>query len=531
MKKMFRDAAVRLNTSPRRLWVAAFLLFSVLGVAWSMATPLIASPDEPAHVIRAAAVARGQFNGQEVMVPHQVGESKVTWAETGVRLPAWYGDLKTVNTCYAFAPEKPANCAPQLGHSEQTALVSTSAGRYNPSYYLMVGWPSLFLSGPPALYAMRIVSALICSALLASAMVSAAEARRRSVMMLSVVVAATPMALFLTGMVNPNSVETAAGILVWSALLPMLMDPKPELLRRQLTRLGVATLLLSNVRPLGLIWFGVAVCFALLVKERYAVRAVLRERTAKYWGAAIVVFGALGVVWSMTHPDHSVLDGMHPYTFASAARVTFNNTGWYIQQMIGYFGWLDTPAPEVTTVVWSGVVLLLLFLGLSQARTREVLALLGLVAAIVALPIIAQSLQASQTGIIWQGRYLLPMAAGLPMLASAVFAKRAPGGRATWLRLVVLAGIGLTLANVAAYYWALRRYTVGMLGPVFLHAAKWLPPGGWLPWMALYAVAAAGLLMLLTIRDHEDDDESAADGSAPRRRRDEPGRRRLVRAG
>lgn len=38
-----------------------FLLLSAITVLWSLATPLMAYPDEPVHTIKAAAVARGQI--------------------------------------------------------------------------------------------------------------------------------------------------------------------------------------------------------------------------------------------------------------------------------------------------------------------------------------------------------------------------------------------------------------------------------------------------------------------------------------
>src|SRR5437868_6439956 len=46
-----------------RLVFTVFASFALLTSLWALATPLMAVPDEPAHAIRAAAVARGQLIG------------------------------------------------------------------------------------------------------------------------------------------------------------------------------------------------------------------------------------------------------------------------------------------------------------------------------------------------------------------------------------------------------------------------------------------------------------------------------------
>ena len=55
------------STSPRpwAVFLVTWLLFSALAALWSVATPLAASPDEPAHIIKAASVVRGAFNNAD----------------------------------------------------------------------------------------------------------------------------------------------------------------------------------------------------------------------------------------------------------------------------------------------------------------------------------------------------------------------------------------------------------------------------------------------------------------------------------
>ncbi|MFF2142618.1 DUF2142 domain-containing protein [Kitasatospora sp. NPDC058190] len=526
-----KSLADRLASSPRRLWAVSFTIFLLLGASWSLATPVGASPDEAAHLIRAAAVARGQVDGREVMVPHVVADIEGHFSETEVTLPRMYQDVKDVNACYVFKSDVPASCAPKLKDEPGTAPVTTAAGRYHPAYYFAVGWPSLLVGGEPALYLMRLMSAAICAALVASAMVSAAEWRRRDFTLLGVITAATPMALFMFGMVNPSGPEIAAGILVWSAGLPMLINPDPHLLNRRLVRLGIGALVLISIRPLGLIWFSGALFFALLLQTKGALREVLRRKATWFWGLAAVAAAGSAYAWAAQHPDHSVIDTPSSLTPLVAARKTFDNSLDYIKQMVGYFGWLDAPPPAATLLVWSGVVLALVLFALCFAKVRDTLAIAGAMAGIIAIPIVAQAMQAKSLGMIWQGRYLLPFAVGLPIVCAVICHERLPlGGSFTWRRLLVLSSFSLTVVNVAAFLWALRRNAVGTKGSLFISPAHWVPPGGWPLWVAVYTVAALALGVLVAVSDNRGRgglDAGGAGGGATDRR----GRLAAVHAG
>ncbi|MDY0815399.1 DUF2142 domain-containing protein [Kitasatospora purpeofusca] len=501
MTKTFKRIADRLVNSPRRLWGISFLLFVVLGSAWSLSTPMGGSPDEYAHLVRAAAVARGQVNGTEVMVKHQVAGMDGQFAETGVQLPEWYRELSTRHSCYAFQQWQSADCAPALGSSEKTVEVTTAAGRYNPLYYAVVGWPSLLVSGELGLYLMRLVSAMFCAGLLASAVVAAAEWRRRGIMIAGLLAALTPTTLYMGGMVNPSGPEIAAGVLVWSAALPMFMTPDRALLNRRLLRLGIGGLVLINIRPLGLVWFAGAVVCALLLAQRSAVRMVVRTRATWLWGLLLLAGTGVAMAWAMAHPDHSVIQIPDWFTPLNAARRTFDNSLVYIHQMIGDFGWLDTPAPAITWLLWPAAVILLILLALCFGRPRQAFVVLAIMVALVLVPVAAQASQATKIGMVWQGRYLLPFMVGLPMAAAAVAALRVPSGGLPWRRLIGWMALTLTVANVAAFVWTLRRNTVGTAGAFFIHPAHWSPPGSWLLWLLAYGLGATGLAVIALAGD------------------------------
>ncbi|MDH6111008.1 hypothetical protein P3T36_005912 [Kitasatospora sp. MAP12-15] len=473
-------------------------MFFALGGAWSIGTPLMAAPDEPAHAIHAAAVVRGEFSGTEKMQQLTVANVDTTWAVQQVKVPSWYGLLNGYTDCIPHHAATECESALRVKPAPTgTTLTTTSAGRYNPLYYIAVGWPSLFVNGPVGVYLMRLISAALAAMLLASALVTAAESRRPALAQLSVLAAATPMVLFLNGVVNPNGLENSAALLCWTATLAVLMDPRPDLLRRRLARIAIPAIILLEIRPLGLLWIAGIAFFGLVAAEGGAVRAVLRERASWWWTGGIGLALVTAEIWTRMHPDHSTIKASSSLAFAPAAKHTFLSTGDYLQQMIGNFGWLDVSAPFLSIAFWIGGVLLLVLLAMTCARWRDILSLACLGTTIVLLPIFAQGLEAHSVGMIWQGRYLLPYAVGLPILATAVIVRRSPGAGLLRPRLFLLLGSMLAAAQFFAFVWTLRNYTVGEDGSLLMMSAHWSPPGTWMLWVCVSGLGCLATLWLL----------------------------------
>ncbi|MFC1400529.1 MULTISPECIES: DUF2142 domain-containing protein [Streptacidiphilus] len=507
MRSPFPAASTWLFASRLRLGVASFAVFFMLMSAWSFATPLTAAPDEPDHITRAASVVRGQINGPDVSGVVKIENIPRQLVFTGIKLPSGYDALPALTLCYRHDPTKPASCAAPFKTGSTTVSMTTGAGRYNPAYYLMIGWPSLFLKGPSVIYAMRLLSAVLCALLMALAVVTAST-WRKSTVLVGVYAAATPMTLFLGGVVNPNAVEAAAGILAWTALLPVFLRPDPELLRSRMAYGGIAAVSLFCIRPLGLLWVAAVLLIGLLVAQRGVLRSILRRRVTWVWTAVSGVAFLLGEAWNLTHPDHSNLGSLKLST-VSVAKSTFLYSRNYITNMIGDFGWLETTSPYATYVIWTAVVIGLVLLGWSCARRREVLALVALILGIVFIPVIGNAYATGSTGPIWQGRYLLAFAAGLPILASMLIAKYNPLSKAPAVRLNRLIGAALTAASFMAFWGALHRYMVGVNGRLIPLHADWTPPAGALVWVLLILVGLVAQWCLLRAFD------PAAQSAAP----------------
>jgi Predicted membrane protein (DUF2142) len=107
--------------------------------------------------------------------------------------------------------------------------------------------------------------------------------------------------------------------------------------------------------------------------------------------------------------------------------------------MVGYFGWVDTPAPGLTLVLWTAALGVLVALAISFARRRVALVIAGLLGMIILVPELLEYIEARTFGFGWQGRYTLPLAVGLPILCGFALAQE-PVRRLQRGRLPIVSG-------------------------------------------------------------------------------------------
>jgi hypothetical protein len=98
-------------------------------------------------------------------------------------------------------------------------------------------------------------------------------------------------------------------------------------------------------------------------------------------------------------------------------------TVWALQT-IGAFPLRDEPAPTLVYVVWLIVLGLLVVQGFRSAALRVRLVGAGVLLAWVAVPLTLTLLSYASEAFAWQGRYALPLAIGLPMLAGWSLSER-----------------------------------------------------------------------------------------------------------
>lgn len=446
-------------------WAVLLLLASV----WALANPLMASPDEPAHTVKAASVVRGQLLGPVVEGGNQVD------------VPYFYQLVTAYPTCYMFDPTETGECDPAATQAiDAPAQSVTPAGRYNPLYYAIVGLPTLAPPGDGVLYAMRLVSAALCTFLLACGLRALAETPRPAWGAMGAAAALTPMTVFLTSTVNPAAVEIAAAFALWCQLLTLLRHPDPVLTARRMAWVAVSATFLMNARGLSLLYTAVIVAVVLLVSPWRSFLDVVRTRATWPSFAVVVVAGLAAAGWVVgTNSLGSGGEERFPdLSFLGAAKVSVLSTNDYVLNMVGQFGWMDThlePWVHMAFAAGAGVVVLL---ALAAGSWRERVALVLLAGLTFALPVLIHSSQARYLGIIWQGRYILPVAVGLPLLAAAILVRRLtvlPRDLAVALATVVAAIVAVVQG--LAFFENLHRYVNGEDGGwASLEPDAWLPP-------------------------------------------------------
>ncbi|MCW2817373.1 MAG: putative rane protein [Marmoricola sp.] len=476
----------RSEPTERTLWWTAFAGFAFVIVLWSFSMPLFASPDENAHVIKAAAVGRGELLGRDTY--NAAGDTL-----THVRVPA--PQVSRI-PCFAHSSFTTADCQKDRHRPQRLRDATTLAGHYQPAYYAVVGLGSVADPGRSGVYLMRVISGALNAALLASALLSVRR-WRSGLGGLGLAVAVTPMTLFLSAGVNPSGVEITAAIGAWAALLALLADPVGAS-TRLVARLGVAASMLVLTRSLSPLWLAVLVVVCCLPTGFRPLRAALSRRDVQVCAAVSFVSTACAAGWITLAGGLTLRPnrGNVPLPFGEAFGSSIDRLPYRAHQMVGVFGWIDTWPLPITFRFWTWALLLLLLLCLVTARPLAIATLVALVAVVVVLPSIIEASQQQTLGFVWQGRYTLPIAVGVPLLA-ARFARpdrRWFPARARWVVATVVVLI-LMSAHVVAFVWDMRRYTVGAGGGTGLSGPlKWYPP--LLPTWAYAALMVVGVVFL-----------------------------------
>jgi Predicted membrane protein (DUF2142) len=455
------------RTTYRRRWLVTFVLLVALASAWSLVTPPGGGADEPAHAIKAAAVAEGELTGDPY--PPVGGGALV------VEAPASLDALDP--TCFAFQSGISASCRPSYEGPDGDKETVTTAGVSPPAYYALVGGPLRLVRSLDGLYLARLIGGVIAAALMATAVQLAAAARSRF-LVVAVAVAWTPMAASLAGVVNPSSLELSAGVLVWVAGL-LLVRPHslPSWLERRLIwHFAAASVLFVLSRQLSPLLLACIVGAVALAAPPVRLRELVADRRTWAAGGVVVAATLVAAWWLAANPvKEDATVSATAVGGREALSTSFGHFGTLYEQMIGIFGWLDARPPAGVVLSWTVAIGVLVVLGAAVGSRRLVLALVAITAASVVVPGLLAASQMEDHGIIFQGRYILPLGAGVVLLAGRAVDE---AGRDLVDRLsrVVVLVLSLTVfAHVVAIWFAARRFAVGVGGPVFFVREGWTP--------------------------------------------------------
>lgn len=456
---------------PDRRVLTFFAVVAAIIGSWALITPEGGGPDEPGHLVRAGGVARFQDRDG---ASYEVTDHYL--------LP----DV----TCWIFQPSVSASCALPRATSGATISIPTPAYEY-PIWSHLVSGAASRLPGNEPLWWARGANAAVAAALVAVALVAV---RGRLLPLAGVACALTPMAWFSMGIVNPSSMAIAGAIALWVGLVH-----RPDL--GWLVAAGWSAVALP--RRDGLIWATLALIAVLVITDRRALEWWRELRTGPR--LALLASTAVTVAWGLTSSsDDARLVAVVPLAIplAEAARagwgrmasggarelaaaatlltvsvvavvaITVRRDGWdgdlagriagetgaNLVEAIGRLGWLDTPLPWLVVVGWIMAIGVLLGIGLID-RGNWAVGALALLAVTIASAWVLELLQGGSTGTYWQGRYSLPILAGVPIVLGA--AELRPEIERSIGRLLVV-GV-LALDNVAIVA-AARRFGVGVDG-------------------------------------------------------------------
>lgn len=229
---------------------------------------------------------------------------------------------------------------------------------------------------------------------------------------------------------------------------------------------------------------------------RGAIALLQRSRLVQVALGSVAVVSVLAIAWILSAHAFDVqrgLVGLPPHASSfDVLSAAVRREGVWLEEMVGIFGSHETLAPLATYLIWWVLIATSGIAAVVVDRRRDERVLLGLVATCGLVPIAIQILHARNLGIVWQGHYTLPAAVGIPILASVIVGttRRAPPGR-HWFEVAIV--VGAAVASFLGCDEALRRYAVGVNGPILFFHPRWQPAGGVITWLVVN-LAATSLL-------------------------------------
>ncbi len=482
------------------------VLAAVALMAWVLASPVGAGPDDDFHLV--SSWCAGPTAAETCEVPD---------SGDGVYAPKAIVDI----ACFRFEPTQSAACQGSGSTWSLETLAQTGRanylGTYPPVYYAITG--ALTSDDVQAsAVGMRVLSVVLFLGL-TSTLYALLPAHRRSTLAWVFLLTAVPLGLFLFGTNNPS---LWAWIGVGAAPIALLGFYETEGRRR--VGLGVvfviAALMAAGARSDAAVFLclgiGAIVTIAYRNSRRFYLSSLLPGATALvalalFAGAYLARGGASGFTGeSFDDPERgSAIDRLDPGEGPEAMPLTgfsllASNLLNVTRLWTGVFGdgwglgWLDTSLPAIVPTATVAALVLVGALGLASLRWRRALMIGGVVLVLVVLPVVVLQAGGDAVGEQLQPRYLLPLIALLVVLLTIRPTDR-PIILSRAQRLVVV--LALSVANFVALHLNIRRYVTGIdeSGPNLDAGVEWWWPGLPVSPNAVWLIGSVAFALLVTL--------------------------------
>ena len=438
----------------------------MLGVTWALIQPPYGVSDEPAHAVKALATAHGELRG-----PNSVGQ--FGYPSMDFQVPSAYSSIWHF-TCYSGEVNQTPQCAPHFPSGHDRIAVSSTAAEYPPPYYATVGIWGWIAPGVFGLLLMRLATVIICTVFLlmsAYLFLLSGNSLRLSVLL----ICATPTVFAFSGVVNPFSPEVTASILFWTSgtLLLKSADSATKNLKYFVYFSAIS---FGLMRPASFLWIVISMFVIALASVQFK-----NLRTSSIQRKDVIHFfiaGGVGtltsVVWYLFGMTVHNLGGGSPAggELIPNMLTSFHKTPSYLRQIFGFFGWTTFYAPRIVVLLFV-LSFVLLVVARRNYEIREMFAIALLIAFLFFGPAVLEGARAASSGWGFQGRYLIPVAVGIPLL----LALRSESPRYKFAS--AIPPILIVLGHLVALNHVAKRFTVGLNGPTsWISNIKWSGVGG-----------------------------------------------------
>jgi hypothetical protein len=464
--------------------------FALLLCAWVVATRPFTGPDEASHYLRALNIANGHLLGPRIRYPLldtlKPLEQRFVQSDTrGVTVPS------------NLAPPD-VNCVDGRPDTSGSCVEASPTGDYYPPAYVL---PALAIKlssqATTALWTARFLSALLCLAFIAAAI--AALWDRTSSSLIGLFLAITPMALFVSSILNPSGLSIAASLATAASALGITRRPAGAPLWVWLVLIvsGVFTALSFQAGPAFLI-------ADLALGAGFLGSAGLRELAARARARLVVCVCALVaalILWfvygHVSGASHSHL-GFTPVIHS--LRTGVHELGLALRDAVGNFGSLTLQLPLAARLIWWLLVLALVAAALWLGRARDRALMVLVVALALAFPVLSYAWVYRYSGFALQGRQVLPILMLIPLAAGEIVHRRLDTRATPALGWALLGGIAAA-AVLQAYAWGYdASVTTGGPGnPPFYSTTTYSPPLGWAFWIVVVALGIAAMLGFVAV--------------------------------